>query len=59
MTSTHRLGAGILAVFPALGTAGCAHDQGIRYVASDTVIITKVKAALIGDPDVAASTSRR
>lgn len=53
MTSTHKLSAAVLSAFLALGTAGCATDRGVRDVASDTVITTKVKAALIGDPDVA------
>lgn len=53
MKNAGKLKAGVLSAFLALGVAGCAHDRSLGEVASDTAITTKVKAALLGDPDVA------
>ena len=43
----------ILGVFMALGALGCAHDTSFGQKVDDTVITSKVKAALLADPDVA------
>lgn len=42
----------LLAFLLAVGAAGCAHDTSFGQKIDDTVITSKVKAALLGDPDV-------
>lgn len=51
-TSWNRWLQGMLAVFLALAALGCAHDTSIGQKVDDTVITSKVKAALLADPDV-------
>lgn len=53
MKFNHRLSAGVLSAFLGLAVAGCAHDRSVGQIGSDVAITTKVKAALLGDPDVA------
>jgi len=53
MKISNRLSAGLLAAFLGIAAAGCAHDRSLGEVSSDAAISTKVKAALLGDPDVA------
>src|SRR5687767_15915323 len=53
MKLNNRLSAGVLAAFLGIAAAGCAHDRSLGEVGSDAAISTKVKAALLGDPDVA------
>ena len=38
--------------FTAVATTGCSHNTTIGQKVDDTVITTKVKSALLGDPDV-------
>lgn len=52
MTFAQRCTAGMLAALLVLASAGCAHDTGIGQKFDDTAITTKVKAALLADPDV-------
>jgi osmotically-inducible protein OsmY len=52
MTLANRCAAGILSAFLALTAAGCAHDQSWGQKFEDAALTTKVKAALVGDPDV-------
>ena len=47
-----RYGAILLSVFLALSIVGCASDRSITEQTKDQYIETKVKAALVGDPDV-------
>jgi len=42
----------VLTAFLALTTLGCAHDTGFSQKVDDTTITTKVKTALLADPDV-------
>lgn len=56
MTLTNRFLAGLVSAFLALTVVGCAHDRTVGTAASDVAITTKVKAALLGDPDVAGTT---
>jgi len=42
----------MLAALLVVGAAGCAHDTGIGQTTSDTIITSKVKTALLADPDV-------
>ena len=53
MKLNHRVSAGLLSVVLGLGVAACAHDRSMSEIGSDAAISTKVKAALLGDPDVA------
>jgi hyperosmotically inducible protein len=47
----HWAGALICAAI-ATTTVGCSHDTTVGQKLDDTVITTKVKSALLGDPDV-------
>ena len=51
-----RHGAGVLLcaafAFTAAATSGCSHQTTVGQKVDDTVITTKVKSALLGDPDV-------
>lgn len=48
----NRLFGWTLSTFLVLGAVACAHDTSMSQRASDTVITTKVKTALLADPDV-------
>ena len=48
-----RLLRAIVGAFIALAALGCAHDTSFGQKVDDTVITSKVKAALVADPDVA------
>lgn len=52
MTFANRCSAGVLSAFLALTMIGCAHDTSVGQKVDDTVITSKVKTALLGDPDV-------
>jgi len=42
----------VFAVFVAAASAGCAHNTTLGTKIDDTAITTKVKSALLADPDV-------
>jgi hyperosmotically inducible protein len=50
-SARHWAGALICAAI-ATTTVGCAHDTSMGQKVDDTTITTKVKTALLGDPDV-------
>ena len=52
MTFAQRCAAGALTAILALTSAGCAHDTSFGQKFDDTAITTKVKTALLADPDV-------
>lgn len=52
MTIARRCLAFVLSAFIVSMSTGCAHDTSFSQKADDTVITTKVKTALLGDPDV-------
>ena len=52
MMFTQRCAAGVLTALLALTSAGCAHDTSFGQKFDDTAITTKVKSALLADPDV-------
>ena len=52
MTLANRCLAGVLSAFLALTTIGCAHDTTMGQKFDDTTVTTKVKTALLADPDV-------
>lgn len=52
MRMAGRWAQGLVAIFVALLALGCAHDTSLGQKVDDTVITSKVKAALIADPDV-------
>ncbi|HEX6362810.1 MAG TPA: BON domain-containing protein [Albitalea sp.] len=52
MSPSQRCFAGLLSGALVLGTAGCAHDTSFGQKFDDTTITTKVKTALLADPDV-------
>lgn len=51
-----RQGAGVLLctafAFSTIAISGCSHETTVGQKVDDTVITTKVKSALLGDPDV-------
>jgi osmotically-inducible protein OsmY len=51
-TSAHRWLRALVATVLALAALGCAHDTTLGQKVDDTVITSKVKAALLADPDV-------
>jgi hyperosmotically inducible protein len=51
-TPTDRWLRALVAIFLALAALGCAHDTSFGQKTDDTVITSKVKAALLADPDV-------
>jgi hyperosmotically inducible protein len=52
MTQRHRLPAVLLSATLALATAACGHNTTIGQKIDDSVITSKVKTALLADPDV-------
>jgi osmotically-inducible protein OsmY len=52
MSITQRCLAGLLSAVLAVSTVGCAHDTAMSQKVDDSVITTKVKTALLADPDV-------
>ena len=52
MTLANRCLAALLSAFLALATIGCAHDTTMGQKVDDTAVTTKVKTALLADPDV-------
>jgi osmotically-inducible protein OsmY len=52
MTLANRCIAGVLSTLLAVATVGCAHDNKVGSKFDDTVITSKVKTALLADPDV-------
>jgi hyperosmotically inducible protein len=52
MTFFKRCLAGLLSAFLVLASVGCAHDTSLGQKVDDTTVTTKVKTALLADPDV-------
>lgn len=52
MTFSKRCLAGLLSGFLVLSSVGCAHDTSLGQKVDDTTVTTKVKTALLADPDV-------
>lgn len=52
MKFTNRCSAALLCTVLALSAAGCAHDTSLGQKVDDSVVTTKVKTALLADPDV-------
>lgn len=52
MTAYQQYRALVLSLFLAMGLLGCASDRGVAQRVEDQTIETKVKAALLGAPDV-------
>jgi len=52
MTLANRCLAALLSAFLALAAIGCAHDTTMGQKVDDTTVTTKVKTALLADPDV-------
>ncbi len=50
--NSHRFCGLALTAVLALGAVGCAHDTSFGQSVEDTAITTKVKSALLADPDV-------
>lgn len=55
MNNLRKYFALVLSLLLAAFAAGCAHNTTIGQKFDDTAITTKVKAALLGDPDVKSS----
>jgi hyperosmotically inducible protein len=52
MAILHRCASAVLVACMAVATAGCGHNTTVGQKVDDTMITSKVKTALLADPDV-------